>query len=167
MPTIAYGAVSMSMAGVVTEGTDLVAVARPPTHRAAFDRAIELYRLSLVTQRHAVEVLTVCAARRRRAQPSVVITPSADEPRPVLTRRQDAGRVPATSSGGTHPAALTRRQREVARLIARGYTNAQIAEALVVTEGTAANHVAAILQRLELTNRTQVAAWAVSADELG
>jgi DNA-binding NarL/FixJ family response regulator len=58
---------------------------------------------------------------------------------------------------------LTPRQQEVVRLIARGYTNAQIAELLVVTRGTAANHVAAILARLDLTNRTQVATWAIAA----
>jgi DNA-binding NarL/FixJ family response regulator len=53
---------------------------------------------------------------------------------------------------------LTVREREVAHLIARGYTNQQIAEKLVVTRGTAANHVAHILFKLGVTNRTQVAA---------
>ena len=57
-------------------------------------------------------------------------------------------------------APLTERQSEVARLIARGFTNAQIAEALVVTPGTAANHVEHILSRLGCGNRAQIAAWA-------
>jgi DNA-binding NarL/FixJ family response regulator len=55
--------------------------------------------------------------------------------------------------------ALTTREREVARLISRGYTNAQIGEQLVVTRGTVANHVAHILSKLDLSNRTQLAAY--------
>jgi DNA-binding NarL/FixJ family response regulator len=43
-------------------------------------------------------------------------------------------------------------------LIARGYTNQQIAETLVLTRGTVANHVAHILGKVGVTNRTQVAA---------
>jgi DNA-binding CsgD family transcriptional regulator len=57
--------------------------------------------------------------------------------------------------------ALTPRQREVAALIAAGLTNEQIAHRLVITAGTAANHVEQILRRLELHSRTQVATWAV------
>jgi len=54
---------------------------------------------------------------------------------------------------------LTPRQREVAAFIAAGLTNRQIAERLVVSEGTVANHVRAILDRLGAERRTQVAAW--------
>src|ERR1700732_4736851 len=57
--------------------------------------------------------------------------------------------------------ALTPRQREIAGLLARGLPNADIAQKLVLTTGTVANHVASILQRLQLDSRTQVAAWAV------
>jgi non-specific serine/threonine protein kinase len=57
---------------------------------------------------------------------------------------------------------LTRREREVAALVARGLTNRQIAEQLVVTEGTAAIHVGHILNKLGFSSRAQVAAWATS-----
>jgi DNA-binding NarL/FixJ family response regulator len=50
----------------------------------------------------------------------------------------------------------------VARLIARASTNRQIAEALVITEGTAANHVVHILNKLGFGSRIQIAAWAVA-----
>jgi len=53
---------------------------------------------------------------------------------------------------------LTSRQLEVAILIANGFSNQQIAERLVVTSGTVANHVAQVLDRLGLDSRTQVAA---------
>jgi non-specific serine/threonine protein kinase len=56
---------------------------------------------------------------------------------------------------------LTPRQREVAGLIAEGLKNAEIAERLVISPGTAANHVEYILRRLRLRSRSQVAVWAV------
>jgi DNA-binding NarL/FixJ family response regulator len=58
-------------------------------------------------------------------------------------------------------AKLTPRQREVACLIAEGLSNDEIAERLVLEPGTVANHVQAILQRLNLRSRTQVGVWAV------
>jgi len=56
--------------------------------------------------------------------------------------------------------ALTGRQREIAALVARGYTNQQIAAEIVVSPGTAANHVNQILRRLGLGSRSELAAWA-------
>jgi DNA-binding NarL/FixJ family response regulator len=61
---------------------------------------------------------------------------------------------------------LTPRQREIVILIACGRTNRQIAQELVITVGTAANHVAQVLDRLGLDNRAQVAAWAVEHREV-
>jgi len=57
--------------------------------------------------------------------------------------------------------AITRRQREVAILIARGLSNAEIAQQLTLTPGTVANHVEHILRRLTLRSRTSIAVWAV------
>ena len=59
------------------------------------------------------------------------------------------------------PSPLTAREREVAALIARGLTNRQIAEALVITVGTARIHVAHVLAKLGFHTRAQVAAWVV------
>jgi predicted ATPase/DNA-binding CsgD family transcriptional regulator len=56
--------------------------------------------------------------------------------------------------------ALTGREREVARLVAHGRTNRQIATELVVTESTAAKHIEHILSKLGLSSRAQIAAWA-------
>jgi non-specific serine/threonine protein kinase len=68
--------------------------------------------------------------------------------------------VPETPRGaGTD--LLSPREREVAVLLAQGYTNRAIAEALVITEWTADSHVRHILGKLKLRSRAQVAAWAV------
>jgi DNA-binding NarL/FixJ family response regulator len=56
---------------------------------------------------------------------------------------------------------LTEREREVLALIARGYTNKQIAESLYVSEKTARNHVSHILEKLGLARRSEAAAYAV------
>lgn len=56
---------------------------------------------------------------------------------------------------------LTEREREVLALIARGYTNKQIAETLYVSEKTARNHVSHILEKLGLARRSEAAAFAV------
>jgi two-component system, NarL family, nitrate/nitrite response regulator NarL len=52
---------------------------------------------------------------------------------------------------------LTGRQREVAELLGQGLTNAQIAEHLELSESTVRLHVSTILDKLDLSNRTQVA----------
>lgn len=56
---------------------------------------------------------------------------------------------------------LTEREREVLALVARGYTNKQIADALTVTEKTARNHVSHILEKLGMSRRSEAAAYAV------
>jgi DNA-binding NarL/FixJ family response regulator len=63
-----------------------------------------------------------------------------------------------TSAPGSE---LTEREREVLALVARGYTNKQIAEALYVSEKTARNHVSHILEKLGLARRSEAAAYAV------
>jgi DNA-binding NarL/FixJ family response regulator len=57
-------------------------------------------------------------------------------------------------------APLSAREREVAVLIAHGLTNRQIAHRLVIAPRTADNHVQHIFDKLGLSSRAQVAAWA-------
>jgi predicted ATPase/DNA-binding CsgD family transcriptional regulator len=76
---------------------------------------------------------------------------------PQQQRRSSA---PVTSSPTTFER-LTRRERDVVALLARGLTNRQIAAALVLTEGSAENYVQRVLSKLGFNNRAQVAAWAV------
>ncbi len=56
---------------------------------------------------------------------------------------------------------LTEREREVLALVARGYTNKQIADTLYVSEKTARNHVSHILEKLGVSRRSEAAAFAV------
>ncbi|MBI3969046.1 MAG: response regulator transcription factor [Chloroflexi bacterium] len=61
---------------------------------------------------------------------------------------------------------LTLREREVAGLIAEGLTNQQIADRLVLTRGTVANHVERILDKLCFRSRAQIAVWYVGQTQL-
>ena len=56
--------------------------------------------------------------------------------------------------------ALTRRELQVADLVAQGMTNREIASRLFLSERTAQNHVQHILDKLDLPNRSQIAVWA-------
>lgn len=56
---------------------------------------------------------------------------------------------------------LTKREMDVLKLIAQGMTNQEIADQLVISEGTARTHVSNILSKLHLANRTQAALFAL------
>jgi DNA-binding NarL/FixJ family response regulator len=55
---------------------------------------------------------------------------------------------------------LTRREREVMRLIARGFSYKEIASRLFLSAKTVETHVSAVLRKLQLSNRHQLTAWA-------
>lgn len=55
---------------------------------------------------------------------------------------------------------LTTRQREIVTLVAEGLTNRQLAERLFISEATVRNHITAILDKLELRDRFQLAVYA-------
>ena len=52
---------------------------------------------------------------------------------------------------------LTEREYAIARLVAEGMDNRDIATSLFLSEGTVRNHISSILGKLELSNRTQIA----------
>jgi DNA-binding NarL/FixJ family response regulator len=55
---------------------------------------------------------------------------------------------------------LTTREREVLRLIARGYTYKEVASRLCLSVKTIETHVSAVLRKLQLSNRHQLTVWA-------
>ncbi|WP_420289413.1 ATP-binding protein [Nocardioides sp. CPCC 206347] len=62
---------------------------------------------------------------------------------------------------------LSRRETEVAALIAEGLTNRDIAERLFLSERTAQGHVQSILRKLGFGSRSQIAVWFVGQQPLG
>jgi DNA-binding NarL/FixJ family response regulator len=84
---------------------------------------------------------------------------------PAVTRavvEEFARHAPAPASVAPPPAVaeLTPREREVLDLLARGLSNPEICERLVISEATAKTHVARILQKLDLRDRVQAVIYA-------
>jgi DNA-binding NarL/FixJ family response regulator len=82
---------------------------------------------------------------------------------PAITRRLLEQLVLTRRSPAEAPAALeelTPREHEVLKLVARGMSNAEIAEALVVEQTTVKTHVARVLMKLGLRDRVQAVVFA-------
>ncbi len=107
---------------------------------------------ALVAAREGIESLAPtiddASLREHFEQRALACLPKA---KPISKRRAEAEQF-----GG-----LTKREREVATLIAQGKTSREIASLLVISERTAEGHVNNILGKLGFTSRAQIAAWVV------
>jgi DNA-binding NarL/FixJ family response regulator len=76
---------------------------------------------------------------------------------PAVTRRVLKGleAIPAEFEAFERPDPLTEREVEVLRLMAGGYSNRELAEALGVAEGTVKNHISSILLKMGVRDRTR------------
>jgi DNA-binding NarL/FixJ family response regulator/two-component sensor histidine kinase len=79
-----------------------------------------------------------------------------DEQEPAVPRRSG-------KQAEALPEPLTPRELEVLRLMAQGLTNRQISQKLVVSAATVKVHVEHIIEKLEVSDRTQAAVWASEA----
>ncbi|QIZ37351.1 LuxR family transcriptional regulator [Saccharopolyspora sp. ASAGF58] len=90
------------------------------------------------------------------SQPDVIALALAEPAAPTPAPRPPAEESPVTSP-------LTKREREVAALVAAGKSNKEIAASLMICQRTAETHVEHILTKLGYTSRTQIAAaWAAN-----
>ena len=124
-------------------------------------------RAGIAPHPHAQRIVEawIAEARRRVGPGPARAAWAAGEALPPEAALDDAltGRSPPRRGGPAGDGAggpLTRREREVAALVAAGLSNREIAARLVITERTAENHVAHILDRLGFRTRVQIAAWA-------
>ncbi|MET8870072.1 DNA-binding response regulator [Nonomuraea sp. NPDC004580] len=81
-----------------------------------------------------------------------------------------SGDIEVAGEAGEPPAKvqpLTERELGVLRLIAEGYSNREIAEALFLAEGTVTNHVSALLAKLGARDRTNAVLRALHENVLG
>jgi NarL family two-component system response regulator LiaR len=91
----------------------------------------------------------LCQAIKAAAAGQVQLTPKA------------TARLMQAVSAPESPEALTERETEVLRLLARGYSNKQIAHSLNNTEKTIKTHVSRILSKLGVQSRTQATLYAI------
>ena len=85
----------------------------------------------------------------------------ADLPRLLILGSDSATVTMAPSRRAPASVQLSRREREILAVVARGMTNAEIAASLELSEHTVKRHVANILTKLDLANRSAAAAFAV------
>ena len=148
----------------VTFRVGLAAAQAQATPRLIWPLHLALGKLCRAQRRHAEAGQAFAAARTVIDQIAVSLSDPAlrenflgqaaaliPEPRPLSPLQEAKARF-----GG-----LTRRQQEVALLVAQGRTNRSIAEALVLSERTVEDYVAQILARLGFSTRAQIAAWVV------
>ena len=83
---------------------------------------------------------------------------------PSVLQRLVQGAVAGRSRGRSRPDSVTGREWDVARLVARGLTNAEIAEELCLGLATVKTHVSALLVKLGATNRVQLAIAVLEAE---
>jgi non-specific serine/threonine protein kinase len=120
-----------------------------PADRAQRDRQVEAVRGRLGAQTFALE----WAAGREMAPDEVV--------RLALRIASAETDGVADDSSRKRASVLTRREMEVAVLVARGLTNRQAAEKLLVAPRTVETHLEHIFAKLGVQTRAEVAAWAV------
>ena len=125
---------------------------------------LEVHLVNALSALHAIYARFMLASRAKTI-PSIpeVIDPSPDDPNGGLPVSADG---PETVRARLGPlelsglGSLTRREKEVLGLIARGHSNAEIAEAFVISEGTVKTHVKRVLAKLDLRDRTQATSYA-------
>lgn len=138
--------------------------------RAAQLLAESLRVLQEVQNKHTLveclEAMAAVAGARRQTQQAArlwgvtqALRENIGTPLPANERALLEPYLAIARAGRRQVSALTRREKEVATLVARGLTNRQIASELVLSERTVDHHVSNILKKLKLSSRARVASW--------
>jgi RNA polymerase sigma factor (sigma-70 family) len=112
-----------------------------------------------------LEPIAMADVRSAGLPPSTHMMPLTQAPKMLpmlLQRHKNQKRKERWEKPNTPLATLTPRERQVLSLVAQGLSNQEIATRTDTTEGTVKVHLRAIMKKLNLTNRTQVALFALS-----
>ena len=104
---------------------------------------------------------------RQTLEEAVVVLEMVTHRALTFAQRLDEALVGLGQTGGGHEpvgVALSPREREVLALVAEGYSNRAIAEALFISPNTVKTHVASLLTKLRADSRVQLAAIATRQD---
>jgi DNA-binding NarL/FixJ family response regulator len=124
------------------------------------------YLLKDISSEEMSEAVRKVAAGGALIQPSITRKVLAEFTRLASGPNHLTAAGPSTSSrsSASLPEPLTDRELEVLQAIASGLSNREIAERLVITEGTVKNHVSNLIAKLEVRDRTQAV---LKAQDLG
>jgi non-specific serine/threonine protein kinase len=139
--------VCVRLAGAAARLRTVMGAAPSPTETARLGRYLEVAK-QRIGERAYAEVWSKAQAESLEVTLELV--------RQLLQTVGDAlTRPPAVGFGD----ALSERERQVAVLVTRGYSNREIAEELVISLKTAEAHIHHVLNKLGLANRVQIATW--------
>jgi DNA-binding CsgD family transcriptional regulator/tetratricopeptide (TPR) repeat protein len=166
---VAGGAGSIGCQGSVAGclGRLAALLGRPDEARRHFSDATEANRQAAIPVYLAETLLHWAQLTAQTDLPAA--RPLAEEANSIATRLGMASTARASRSileslGADKASAgpLTKREREVAALVAQGRSNKEVADRLVLSERTVETHVSRILTKLDLGSRTQLAAWVLT-----
>ena len=127
----------------------------PPVECPAYERNVSAVRSKLGDKTFAAawaEGRTMTPEQALAAQSSVVA------PQLPSTKQSSISTVKLSLA---YPDGLTSREVEVLRLLARGMTDAQIAEQLVISPRTVNNHLTSIYQKIQVSSRSAATRYAI------
>ncbi len=139
-----------TLLGAVQSAREKLGTPVDPVERARYERLLASSQCGLAREAWAA------AWDAGRAMSLDEATEYALSPSPKPPHRSDD-----RSTGPGAKASLTRREREMAALVARGLTNQQIAQELGISERTADKHITNILGKLGLRSRAEISARAI------
>jgi predicted ATPase/DNA-binding CsgD family transcriptional regulator len=140
---------SLTLLAAADKAWTAISAPLPPALRAHHDAAL----LAARTPLPAAEYRAAFARGRAVEQAEAIAFALGEPARP----RPDAGR-----AAGARPGQLTRREQDVAALVASGQSNSQIAASLVISVRTVETHVQHIMDKLGCGTRAQIAAWSAA-----
>jgi len=110
--------------------------------------------------KYVFEIIIPLTDRKKDEKQRKRYIESLEEALRELNAAEINGRVRTFTDG--HEVTLTPREQEILRLMARGFSNREIADILSISPDTVKTHVRNIFSRLSVTDRTQAAVWAAS-----
>jgi predicted ATPase/DNA-binding CsgD family transcriptional regulator len=125
-----------------------------PVYRANYEQAIAQARAMLGEQ-----AFRTAWAEGRSMTPEQAL--AAQEPEMIPAGGPGVPQPPATTQTPTYPAGLTEREVEILRLLAQGWTDAQIAEHLVISPRTVNRHTTSLYSKLKVSSRAAATRYAI------
>jgi ATP/maltotriose-dependent transcriptional regulator MalT len=146
--------------GAAASLRDIISAPIPPIDHAAYERSLDAARMQLREQAFAT-----LWAEGQTMTPEQVIGPQGQAAIPALISTVASATMPSSPLPAkppvTYPDGLTAREVEVLRLVAKGFTDAQVAEQLVISPRTVNAHLTSIYGKIQATSRASATRYAI------